>query len=180
MLTIIVGQKEYFDEEKSEFIKLDGTLLQLEHSLATLSKWEQKWEVPFLGEESKTLEQTLDYIRMMFSPGEISDETFALIDDDTVTQVTEYINRKMTATWFAEEPNKPRNRDVITAEVIYYWMVSLEIPFECQHWHLNSLLTLIRVCNQKNAPAKKQSREEIIARNRALNEARRAKYNTSG
>ena len=89
------------------------------------------------------------------------------------------IDSQMTATTFPKEKESP-NKEIITSEIIYYWMISFNVPFECQTWHLNRLLTLINVCNIKNKPAKKMRRKDAFSKQKALNEARKAKYNTKG
>lgn len=182
MLRITIPETEYFDHEKEEFIKVEEVVLELEHSLVSLSKWESKWKKPFLEDSERTDAQTIDYVRMMSVSGEISDETLYRLTQAHIDQVGEYLNDSMTATWFNEPKKTSGRKEVITAEIIYYWMISLTIPFECQYWHLNRLLTLIKVCNHKNDPgkSKKMSKSELASRNRALNEQRRAQMKTSG
>lgn len=179
MLTIHVSATELFDEDKNEFVPSVETTLELEHSLASLSSWESKWEQPFLGPKEKTTEQTLDYIRCMTLTPEIPPEVFSSLSDENLDEINRYINTKMTATTFNEMPDKTRSRELVTAELIYYWMIAMDIPFECERWHLNKLLTLIKVVNIKNQPAKKQGPIDMAARRR-LNEERQAKYNTTG
>jgi hypothetical protein len=157
----------------------EGEPIELEHSLVSVSKWEAITEKPFLSNGVKTDEDVLLYIRCMCrSP--ISNEKFveALTAED-LSNINNYINAKQTATWFSEDRN-PRSREVVTSELIYYWMIAMGIPFECQHWHLNRLLTLIRVCSVKNTPPKPKSRAEMANQQRALNAERRARLGTSG
>lgn len=180
MLKIIVNRTEFYDEEAEEFIARDGTTLRFEHSLVSLSKWESNFEKPFLGKVDKTQEETLWYVKAMSLDPEVPEEIFSKLDETHYKLIHDYIDAKMTATWFHEEQEPKQSSETITSELIYYWMVALNIPFECQHWHLNRLITLIRVCNLKNQPPKKLSRAEIAARNRALNAKRRQMYNTSG
>lgn len=180
MLTIVVGAVPSFDEAKQEFVEEGGTEVQLEHSLVSLSKWESKHEKPFLGRTEKTTDEVYDYIKaMILTPG-ISDELLSQLSEENVADINKYIEAKMTATWFSDSPGAPRTSEVITAELIYYWMTVFNIPFECETWHLNKLFTLIRVCNNKQAKPKKMTRSEIAARNREINERRKRELGTKG
>jgi hypothetical protein len=180
VLRIVIPLTEGYDEEKSEFVTADGFALDLEHSLVSLSKWESKWEKPFLGYENKTEDQTLDYIRMMILGAVPPEEVFSRLSPENIKEIDAYINAKMTATWFRETEKPVRRQATVTAELIYYWMIALSIPFECQDWHLNRLLTLIRVCNEQNKPKQKLTKAEELAQRRALNMQRRAETGSSG
>lgn len=179
MLKITVPEMEFYDEDNNEFIMFNEQVLQLEHSLVSISKWESKWHVPFLDGKDKTLEQIIDYVRCMTITQNVKPEVYNRLTEDNLKAINDYIENPMTATTFSDINQRP-SREIITSEIIYYWMVSFNIPFECQKWHLNKLLTLIKVCNIKNSPPKKMSRQEILSRNRALNEARKKNLNTRG
>ena len=180
MLQITVPATEEWDESKQEFVYTKTATLQLEHSLVSLSKWESKWCKPFLSDEDLTEEETIDYIKCMTITQNVNPEVYKCLTQENIYQVRDYISAPMTATYFSKERNGRPSREIVTSELVYYWMISLNIPFECQKWHLNRLLTLIRVCNIKNKPPKKMSRREIMERNTALNESRKKQLNTKG
>ena len=179
MLKLVIPDNEYFDEGKSEFITVKGQTLQLEHSLVSISKWESKWEKPFLTKEKKTVEETIDYIKCMCMTQNVKPQVFNNVTEENIETVSRYIAATMTATRFYNS-KEGNSREIITSELIYFWMISYNIPIKCEKWHLNRLLALIRVCNIRNNPPKKMSRSEIINRNRALNEQRKKQYNTNG
>lgn len=184
MLEVTIPAMELYDSEKEEFfypVKKPVTL-RLEHSLVSLQKWESKWHKPFLGKEAKTREETLDYVRFMCITPNIDSEIYQYIPPEEMKRISDYIEDPMTATWFSESKKQggpPPKKEVITAEIVYYWMITLGIPSEYRKWHLNQLLTLIRVINAKNAPKKKRSKKETLADYSRLNAMRRAKYNKS-
>lgn len=171
---------EGWDEKRQEFVEPKTQTLQLEHSLVSLRKWESKWCKAFLSKKEKTLEETVDYIKCMTLTQNVNPETYNYLTKKHIDQINEYISAPMTATYFYEEKTPGQKQETVTAELIYYWMIALQIPFECQKWHLNQLMALIKVCNIKNAPPKKMSRQAMASRNAALNEARRKQWGTSG
>ena len=180
MLEITIPAIELWDEEKHEFINKKEQTLQLEHSLVSLSKWESKWCKSFLYTKEKTFEETLDYIKCMTITQNVSDDVYTRLTNKNIEDINNYIAAPMTATVFYDNKNQGGKNETVTAELIYYWMISLNIPFECQKWHLNKLITLIRVCNVKNTPPKKMSKRELMSRNASLNAARRKQLNTRG
>ncbi|CAK7008550.1 MAG: hypothetical protein EUB_01601 [Eubacterium sp.] len=181
MLLITIPAVELWDERNEVFISTDAKTLQLEHSLVSLSKWESRWEKPFLSNKPKTEEETLDYVRCMTLTQNVKPDVYIRLSDQNILAINQYIDAPMTATHFSKDDGPRRNGgEQITAELIYYWMVALNIPFECQKWHLNRLFTLIRICNIKNQPPKRQSRRSIMNRNAALNASRRKRLNTKG
>lgn len=177
MITIHIDAQEAFNELTNEFVTIKEQNLVLEHSLISISKWESKWHKPFLSKNNKTTEEALDYIRCMTITPNVDPNSYMFISEKDILRIDEYISDPMTATTFSEQG---KSRSIITAEIIYYWMVSYNIPFECQKWHLNRLLTLINVCSIKNTPPKKMSKSEIASRNAALNAARRKALGTKG
>lgn len=184
-LKIEVQGSEFYDERTERFIEVKPTTLNLEHSLIAVSKWESKYHVPFLQEDEKSPDQLLYYLKCMTINQNVNENVYRAISSKQQEEILEYIKDPMTATWFGDNPSKvlgrKRNKEVITSELIYYWMVALQIPSEYEKWHLNRLLTLIQVCNSYNDPKKnKMSKNEIIRNNDALNAARRAAMRTRG
>ena len=181
-IRIDVPASEFYDESTNRFIQVDPVTLTLEHSLVSLSKWESKWCKAFLGKQEKTNEETIDYIRCMTLTQNVNPMVYEVLARDraSINKITNYINSPMTATTFRENPNEPKSHEIITSELIYYWMIALQIPVEFQKWHLNRLLTLIRVCNIKNKPPKKMTQREILSRNASLNAARKKQLHTKG
>lgn len=185
MLEITIPEVELFIEGKNEFYTVQATKLTLEHSLLSVKKWEAKWHKPFLGQD-KSMDEIKDYIRCMTistNPKQVDPLLYRFMPYPQIEKVVDYIKDSMTATWFSDRDTMgaPKiQREVVTAEIIYYWMVTLQIPVEFEKWHLNQLMTLIRVINEKNKPAKKMSKKETAKYNAELNRARRAKYHTKG
>lgn len=179
MLDLVIPRRTFFRESTSEFVEFDETKLKLEHSLISLSKWESKLKKPFLTDKKHTKSEMFYYIECMSLDPSIDSMVYKTIPDHFYNEICDYIDDPMTATTISDN-STTSNRDIITSEIIYYWMIELGIPFECQKWHLNRLLTLIRVCSIKKGPQKKMSRQEIFERNRRLNEQRRKAGKTKG
>jgi hypothetical protein len=180
MLHINVPGREFFNEKSQEFITIPGASLALEHSLVSISKWESKWHKPFLDSTEKTQEEVLDYIKCMTLTQNVNPDTYSILTTENMSDINSYINDSMTATTFTESKTASHKKEVVTSELVYYWMIALQIPFECQKWHINRLLTLIRVCNIKNQSPKKMSKNDILSRNKSLNAARKAKLHSRG
>lgn len=181
MLQLVIPATEKWDEIKEEFVYTKEYTLQLEHSLVSISKWESKYHKPFLSNKEMTTKESVDYIKCMTITQNIPSEAYDNITNDNIQKVSEYMNDPMTATWFSEDKmNKKSSREIVTSELIYYWMITLNIPMEWEKRHFNRLLTLIQVCNIKNQKPKKMSKKELANRNHALNAARRKQLHSKG
>lgn len=182
MLEIVVKDSEFYNNQTEEFIYIHGCTLQLEHSLLSLSKWESKWHKPFLNNNSLNKEEFIDYVRCMTINKNVDPNVYLALTKAHANEIDRYIHDEMTATTIQD--HRPsvgfHRKEVITAELIYYWMITYGIPFECQKWHLNRLITLIRVCSVKAQSDNKMSSKEAMANQRALNAARKKKMNTRG
>lgn len=180
MLRITVPAAELWDEENERFIRTKEQTLQLKHSLVSISKWESKWHKAFLSKKDKTQEEVMDYIRCMTMTQNVDPNVYLCLTPENIAEINAYIENPMTATVFSEDRAGRANNEIVTSELIYYWMIALQIPQEYEKWHLNRLLTLIRVCNIKNSPPKKRSKNDIMRRNAELNAARRKQFNSKG
>ena len=180
MLQITIPSLEVWDEVHEIFIHTKEQTLRLEHSLVSVSKWESKWHKSFLESRNKTQEEMLDYIRCMTITQNVDPNVYYCLTAENFNEINAYIEDPHTATSFRENKNTQKRRERITSELIYYWMVAYNIPFECQTWHLSRLLTLIRVCDIKNQPAKKRSAREIARDYASENAARKKMWNTTG
>ena len=178
-ITVPIGEEQW-DEENEEFVYPERKTIQLEHSLISLSKWESKWKKAFLSKKERTPEETIDYIKCMTVTQNVDPRVYEYLTNENIEQINQYICDPMTATYFREEKNAKTSREVVTSELIYYWMIAFNIPQEYQKWHLNRLLTLIRVCELKSSPPKKKSMKEIWEERTALNAERKKKLNTKG
>ena len=179
-LTLTIQKTDdLWDPVKEEFVTEPAVTLHLEHSLISISKWEAKYHRPFLSkQDQKTSEEMLDYVRMMTLSPKVNDNVYYRLTQDHMDQISRYIENPMTATT-VRDTGSP-SREIVTSELIYYWMISLGVPFECQKWHLNRLIMLVRVCSAKNAKPRKMSKGEIRRRNSELNAARRARLHSRG
>ena len=181
MLQIVVPiSPEGWDEERQEFVDPQVKTLQLEHSLVSISKWESKWHKAFLSKKDKTEEEIFDYVKCMTLTQNVDPSVYDHLTVDNVNQIKAYIEDPMTATVINTNSSDKSNKETVTSELIYYWMIALNIPSEYQKWHINRLLKLIEVCNVKNSPPKKRSKSDIMRSNAALNAARRKQLGTKG
>lgn len=180
MLQITIPATEMFDEKTNTFVSTKERTLQLEHSLVSISKWESKWHKAFLGKQGRTDEEVIDYIKCMTITQNVPDEVYACLTPSNIEAVKAYIEAPMTATHFRDDGKGGTSNETVTSELIYYWMIHLNIPDRYDKWHLNRLLTLIKVINKKEQPAKPMGKGELASRNHALNAARKKKYNTRG
>lgn len=179
MLELVIVGEEHYDEEKQEFVTFGDVTLLFEHSLSSLSKWESIHETPFLDKRAKTPEEMQSYILCMLRSEIDLEALFPRFTKKNYDEINAYLEKKHSATWFTDSGPK-FSTEIITAELIYYWMIAHNIPIEFQYWNLNKLFTLIRVCNAKQEKPKKQSAAQLAARNRELNAQRQAKYKTKG
>lgn len=180
MFYLEIPETDLFNEKNGEIFTIKKQTLELEHSLKSLAKWESIWKKPFFSKEEMTIEQTLSYIKCMTITPRVNDLVYThCIKAKDIEAIMLYIKDPMTATTFSKS-SQPPSREIITAEIIYYWMIQANVPFECEKWHLERLMTLLEVCSRKNAPPKKMNKKELANRNRSLNAARRAKTGSRG
>lgn len=180
MLKLAIQSTELFNSVTSEIYQVKAQTIALEHSLISISKWEEKWEKPFLLNDERTREETIDYVRCMTLTPNVDPYAYYCLNSNHIQQIKDYINKNATATTIQEFGNKRSSKEIITSELIYCWMIQLGIPFECQKWHLNRLLTLIRVCSIKNSPQKKMDKRDVLKQYSQINAARRAAANSKG
>lgn len=182
-IPIHIEGKKVYDEVHNKFITVKTMDLVLEHSLISISKWESKWHVPFLNDKiKKTPEMVAHYIEcMVVSPKEPDPNFVNLLTKKQSDDIQKYIQDPMSATTFTIR-KKSRNREVITSELIYYWMFGNQIPKECEKWHLNRLMNLIQIFGIKNDPKGKgkMKANEIASENDRINEMRRKQLGTKG
>ena len=181
MLEIVVPASEGWDEQKEQFVQiLKEQTIVLEHSLVSISKWESKWRKPFFSKKLKSDEEMLDYIRCMTITQNVKPEVYRCLSTDNLARINDYMDSPMTATWFNDEAGGGNNKAQMTSELMYYNMIAYGIPFECQKWHINRLITLMRICDIKNRKPEKSNTGDILRQNAALNAKNRKKYKSNG
>lgn len=185
MLQVTIPERELWDSKKEEFVIFKGQTITLEHSLVSISKWESKWQKPFLTKGSKTAEELRDYIRCMTITQNVNSLAYLCLTPQNIDEITAYIDSSMTATTFSDTNKKPIIKQTITSELIYYWMIQAGIPFECEKWHINRLLTLIHVCGAENERLDPSKKSKMPKGKQAmhyadLNRARLKAMNTKG
>lgn len=181
MLQLCIPGEEFWNEKTEEFVSGPETVISLEHSLISISKWESKWHKPFLSNKKPTNAELFDYIKCMTITSNVDDSVYNRLTSEHIDRILKYINDPMTATTITErDGGRHRSSEIVTSELIYYWMVAMQIPFECQKWHINRLMMLIRICGIKNQPDKKMGKRSVMQQNAALNAARRQKLHSRG
>lgn len=190
MLTIVIPEAEGWNEKTEEFIHIKPQKLTLEHSLISLSKWEQKWKRPFLSNKpnDKTDEELRDYIRCMTISSNVDPAVYLFLSKDNIASIRAYITDPMTATTFGDEPEDKSNQEILTSELIYYYMFQSQIPIECEKWHLNRLITLLRICAVKNKEMNDKAKRggnrgatpNYLSKRRKLNNERRKALHSKG
>lgn len=179
MLEFELKETEFWDPVLEEFVVVEPQTLELEHSLYSISKWEEKTKKPFLTADEKTLDDLILYVQCMALPKKIDSTVARLVLTKHSQEFQQYLEDPMTATTFHED-NSRHNREIVTAELVYYWMTAAQIPFETQYWHINKLMTLIRIAGIKSQPPKKMGKHGTMKSNAAINAARRAKLGSAG
>lgn len=174
MLILTISPKELYDETRNEFIECPSVTLQLEHSLLSISKWEAKWKKPFMDKKEKTYEEFIDYVRCMTITPKVDPTVYLRLTQKHFKAIDQYIHDPMTATTFHSWKQEKPGKKIITSELVYYWMVAAQIPWEAEKWHFNRLMTLIRIYGIENSNSK-MSKKDIYKQNRAMNAARHAK-----
>lgn len=180
MLRIKIPSAELWDEKTGTFIHTKEQTLQLEHSLVSISKWESRWNKEFLSKKEKSMVETIDYIKCMTLTQNVDPTIYDYLTVVNLDEINRYIEAPMSASSVPDDNTSPSSRERVTSELIYYWMIALNIPFECQKWHLNRLLMLIRICNFKNQKPKKMSKRELYGRHAAVNAANRKRFHSKG
>lgn len=181
MLLVSIKGQRLWDERKEEFITLSPAVFEIEHSLVAVKKWESIYKKPFFGKEEKSPEDILNYIRCMTVTKNVDQSVYNYIPMENLKQILEYIGDSMTATWFSKQTEqKTGKKEIITSEIIYYWMITLQIPLECENWHLNQLFTLIRVFAVKNGKDTKMSKKDAANYREMINAANRKKFKSKG
>ena len=179
MLEIAIAESEWFDEKTQEFVYIPACVLKLEHSLYSVRRWEAAEKRPFISGKDMEKKDIIRYVRYM-TLNEVEPLVYDVLGEKHMQKIIAYIDDNMTATTFSDIEQKNGRSNILTAEIIYYWMTVFNIPFECQYWHLNQLLTLIKVCDRKQNPPKKPSKSKLMARNARLNKQRRTKLGSRG
>lgn len=160
---------------------LEAVELNLEHSLVSLSKWESKHEKAFFGPQEKSEGELADYVNHMIVDAEPPEDFLNRLTMFETTRIRQYIDSKQSATWFREDQKARPSQEIITSELIYYWLINFQIPFQpTETWHLNRLLTLVKICGIKQTKPRPMNKKQQMEEYRRLNAERRAKLGTSG
>lgn len=173
MFTIKIPPLEIFDDELEEFRQFGADEITFEHSLYTIARYEEATHKPYYDTRSDE-DNLFSYMPYMAIKPPKDPSAFFRIPQDELAKLKSWMEDSHTATWFSKDDDNSPEREIVTAELIYYWMTEYRIPFECERWHINRLMTLIQVCARKKSPPKQKSQAEIIREHRALNQKRRA------
>lgn len=183
ILHITIPGKENWDSVKEEFIYEEDAELYLQHSLVTVAEWEARWKISFLDTDNKTPEQITDYIKIMtINQNEVDDSVYKRLTKENLDEINRYLKDEMSATTITDHgtPESNGRNEIITAEIVYYWMFSHNVPVEFENWHFNRLITLLKTCNIKSNPDNKMTKQETAKMYAEMNKARRQKYNSKG
>lgn len=167
-------------------LQINDVYLRFEHSLVSLSEWEQEYEKPFYSSktvDNRTEKEMVSYFEYMLISGIEYRPLVRLASPEQMLALTHYINKGSTATTVKEMAQKAGPNETPTSELMYYWLVAFKIPFKpTDEWHLHRLLMLVKVCGAKSTPSgrNKVNKRELAMSMREINEQRLRDLGTKG